>query len=104
MRPGSSASETPLTAATPPKRFTIERISRMGAIRLANPLDGPGQVVLLLEHAQDSTGHQEHHPHDDRAEEELVEVDETCPHHLLEGKEHRGAEHRSPDRPLAAEQ
>src|ERR1700675_1152169 len=99
MRPGSSASETRLTAATPPKRFTTERISRMGAIAL----DGPGQVVLLLEHAQDPAGHQEHHPHDDRPEEELVEVDEARPHHLLEGEEQRGAEHRPPDRALAAE-
>jgi hypothetical protein len=58
MRPAPSASETLLTAATPPKRFTTGG-SRGWAPRVE---DGPRQVVLLLEHAQDPAGIQEHHP------------------------------------------
>src|SRR5690242_7972697 len=101
MRPGASASETPFTAATPPKRLTAPSISRIGATRFKRlGSDGPGEVVLLLQHAQDAAGHQEYDPHDDGPEQELVQVDEAGPHRLLEEEQHGGAQHRSPDRAL----
>src|SRR5262245_3375771 len=107
MRPGSSASDTWLTAVTPPNRLTTRSSSRRGGTvdgGMGGPLDRPRQAVLLLEHPEDAARHQQHDADYDGAEQELVEVDELGPHELLQDEEQRRAEHRPPDRALAAEQ
>src|SRR5215831_15647126 len=99
MRPGSSASETRFTAATPPKRLTTPFTSRIGATS-----DRSGQAVPLLQNAEDAARHQQHDGHDDRAEEQLMEIDELRPDHLLHAEQERRAEHWAPDGAFAAEQ
>src|SRR5262244_4393605 len=104
MCPAFRESDTPLMAVTPPNRFTTRSTTRMGSIRGWAPSDGARQVVFLLEHAEDAPRHEEDHRDDDGAEEELVEIDEARPDHLLEGEEEHGAQHGAPDRPLPPEE
>src|SRR2546422_5483461 len=117
----SRLKETRSTAVTPPKRLTTRSISRMDGISVeradsaatrrrlvSDPwkprLDGPGEVVLLLEDAEDAAGHEEDDGDDDGTEEELVDIDEAGPDHLLQREEQDRSQDGSPDGALAAEE
>src|SRR5262245_39080548 len=105
MRPGSSAIVTSLSAATPPKRLLTRSTSRIGAISPASSVsDGSRQIVFLLQDPQDAARHEQDNRHDDGAEEHLMDVDEPGPHDLLNAEQEHRAQHRTPDRPLPAEQ
>src|SRR3989304_4417040 len=114
MRPGARASEQRLTAVTPPKRLLSSVTSRIGAPsapagtgRVASRVSGAderrsdiaGEPIPLLQDPEDPARHEEHDQDDDRAEEDLVEGQESRPDKLLEDKQRRRPEDRPPDRP-----
>src|SRR3990172_10692581 len=115
MRPGGGASEQRWPPAPPPKRLVSPETSRIGAPsapagtgRVASRVSGADErrsdiarePIPLLQDPEDPARHEEHDQDDDRAEKDLVEVQEPRPDKLLEDEQRRRAENRPPDRPL----